>query len=164
MIVADLALKGLSPGAIHKDLMDILGPDAVASSSVTSYLREASCLPSDRDTPSVEGQRGIDEGDQAIMFALDEDTFASIWQLSRLTQIPSTTVYRHLMQSLAFTTRHFRWVLHVLSHAQKAQRVDLSRRLLRMLEVQHDRLWHASVTLDESWFSLMTAHEFIWLP
>jgi hypothetical protein len=33
-----------------------------------------------------------------------------------------------------------------------------------MLEVQHDRPWHAIVTPDESRFSLSTDHEFIWLP
>jgi hypothetical protein len=44
-IVACLALKGLSPREIHKDLLDTLGHDAVASSSVMGDLREASYLP-----------------------------------------------------------------------------------------------------------------------
>jgi hypothetical protein len=47
---------------------------------------------------------------------------------------------------------------------QKGQRVNLSRRLLRMLEVQRDRAWHDIVTLDESWFYLSTVYEFVWLP
>jgi hypothetical protein len=50
---------------------------------------------------------------------------------------------------------------HVLSHAQKAQRVDLSRQPLRMLEGSHDHAWYSIVTLDESWFYLTVSHEFI---
>jgi hypothetical protein len=85
-------------------------------------------------------------------------------QLSRLTHLPSTTVYRRFTRSLGFVARHLRWVPHALSDAQKGERVNLSRRLLRMLEVQRDRAWHDVVTLDESWFYLSTDYEFVWLP
>jgi hypothetical protein len=44
-MIADLLLKGLSPRAIHKDLMDTLWHDAVAYSSVKVPLREGCCLP-----------------------------------------------------------------------------------------------------------------------
>jgi hypothetical protein len=47
---------------------------------------------------------------------------------------------------------------------QKAHRVDLSRQLLRMLEVQSDGAWHDIVTFDGSWFYLSVDHELIWLP
>jgi hypothetical protein len=46
---------------------------------------------------------------------------------------------------------------------QKGERVNLSRRLLRLLEVQHDRGRDRIVTLDESWFYLSTDCEFVWL-
>jgi hypothetical protein len=105
-IVAYLALKGLSPRAIHKDLMDTLGPDAVTGSRVTRDLREACYLPSDQDTPSVEDDKRIDKADQAILFGLDENPFASLPQLSRLTHFPSMTISRRLTQSLWFTARH----------------------------------------------------------
>jgi hypothetical protein len=85
-IVACLALKGLSPRAIHKDLMDTPWPDAAAYSSVRHYFRDACCLPSVQRTRSVEVDRGINEANQA---------------------------------------------------------------------------WHDIVTLDESWFSLSTEHEFV---
>jgi hypothetical protein len=50
------------------------------------------------------------------------------------------------------------------SDAQKGERVNLSRRLFQMLEVQRDRGWRAIVTLDESWFYLSTDYEFVRLP
>jgi hypothetical protein len=60
--------------------------------------------------------------------------------------------------------RDFRRVPHALSDAQKGERLNLSRRLLRMLEVQRNRAWHDVVTLDKSWFCLSTDYEFVWLP
>jgi hypothetical protein len=81
----------------------------------------------------------MDQVDQAILFALDENQFGPVRQLSRLIHIPSTPIYRCLMQSLGFTVRRLRCAADVLSQAQNAQRVGLSRRLLQMLEVQHDR-------------------------
>jgi hypothetical protein len=87
-------------------------------------------------------------------------------QLSRLIHLPSTTVYSRLTQSLGFVARHLRWVPRALSDAQKGERVNLSRRLLRMrmLKLQRDRAWHDIVILDEFWFYLSTDYEFVWLP
>jgi hypothetical protein len=82
MFVVYMAPKELLPHAIHKDFMGTLGIDAMTYSSVKHSLREACCLPSDQDTPSVEDPRSIDEADQAILFTLDENAFASVRQLS----------------------------------------------------------------------------------
>jgi hypothetical protein len=109
-------------------------------------------------------QRDLDDSDPAILSVLEDSPFAWVRQLSRLTHLPSTTVYRCLTQSLGFVARHLRWVLHALSDVQKGERVYLSQRLLRMLEIQRDRAWYDIVTLDESWFYLSTDYEFAWLP
>jgi hypothetical protein len=133
-----------------------LGSDAVSYSSVTRYRREGRFPPSKPEPHRADVQRDLDDSDQAILAALEDSPFASVWQLSRLTHLPSTTVYRRLTQSLGFVTRHYRWVPHTLSDAQKGERVNMSRRLLRMLEVQRDRAWHIIVTFDKSWFYLST--------
>jgi hypothetical protein len=90
----------------------------------------------------VDVQRDLDDSDQAILATLEDNPFASVPQLSRLTHLPSATVYHRVTQSLGFVARQLRWVPHALSDAQKGERVNLSRRLLRMLEVQRDRAWH----------------------
>jgi histone-lysine N-methyltransferase SETMAR len=115
-------------------------------------------------TPSSRRSRDLNDSDRAILAALEDSPFASEQQLSRLTRLPSTTVYRRPTQLLGFVARHLRWVPHALSDAQKSERVNLSRRLLRMLEVQRDRAWHDIVTLHESWFYLSTGYKFLWLP
>jgi hypothetical protein len=150
----------MSVREIHDDIVATLRPDAVLYSLVTRYLREARFLPSKPEPHPADVQRDLDDSDQVILAGLEDSPFASVRQLSRLTYLPSTTVYRHLTQSLGFVVRHLRWLPHALSDAQKGERVNLFRGLLRMLEVQRGREWHDIATLDESWFCLSTDYEF----
>jgi hypothetical protein len=133
-------------------------------SSVTRYLREARFPPSKPERHQADVQRDLDDSYRAILAALKDSPFASVRQLSRLTHLPSVTVYRCLTQSLGFVAHHIRWVSHALLDAQKGERVNLSQRPLRTVEVQCDRAWHDIVTLDEFWFYLTTDYEFIELP
>jgi hypothetical protein len=59
MIVAYLALKGISARAIHRDLVVALGCNTVTCRSVTRFLHEASCLRFHEDTQSLEIERVI---------------------------------------------------------------------------------------------------------
>jgi hypothetical protein len=163
-IDADLSVKGMSAREIHDDSVSTLGPDAVSYGSVTRYLREARFHPSKPEPHPSDVQRHLDDSDQAVLAALEDSPFASLHQLSQLTGLHSTTVYRRLIESLGFVVRHLRWVPHALSDAQKGKRVNLSRRLLRMLEVQCNQAWHYILTFDESWFHLSPDYELVWLP
>jgi hypothetical protein len=137
-IVAYLLPKEMSAREIHDDIVVTLGPDAVSYSSVTRSLLEAQFPPSKPKPRPADVQRDLDDSDQAILAALEDYPFASVWQLSRLTYLPSTTVDRHLTQSQGFVARHLRSVPQTLSDAQKGERVNLSWRLLQMPEVQCD--------------------------
>jgi hypothetical protein len=141
LIVAYLSLKGMSALEIHVDMIATLGPDAVSHSSVTRYLREAQFPPSKPEPHPADVQEDLDDSDQALLTAQEDNPFASVRQLSRLTHLPSTTVDCGLIQSPGFVVRHLRRVPHALSDTQKGERVNLSRRLLRMrmFEVQRDR-------------------------
>jgi hypothetical protein len=163
-IVAYLSMKGMSAREIHDNIVTTLGPDAVSYSSVTRDLREARFRLLKPEPHPADVERGLDDSDQALLAALEDSPFTSLRQLSRLIHLPSTTVYHRLTQSLGFVARHLRWVPHALSDVQKSQRVNLSSRLLRMLEVQPDRAWHDTVTLDESWFYQSMDYECAWLP
>jgi hypothetical protein len=109
-IVLYLVRKGLSPRAIHDDLVATLGADAVSSSSVTPYLRGALFSSSNPPTPLPEPEAQLDDCDHAILLARTEQPFASVRELSRLTHLPRTTVHRRLTKSLGFRVRHLRWV------------------------------------------------------
>jgi hypothetical protein len=142
LIVAYLSLKGMLAREVHDNIVATLASDAVSYSSVTRYLREGRFSPSKPEPHPADVQRDLDDSDQAILAALEDNQFASVWQLFRLVHLPLTTFYRRFTQSLGFVALHLRWVPHGRSDAQKGERVNLSWRLLRMLEVQRDRAWH----------------------
>jgi hypothetical protein len=129
------ALKQLQGLAILEDLVSTLGPGAVIYSSVTIYLREARSSALIDAAPCIDIPMAMDDADQAIVAALNETLLASVSHLSRLIHLSSSTIYQQLTQSLEHTARDLRWVPHILSDDQKAQRVEQSRRFLRLLEV-----------------------------
>jgi hypothetical protein len=98
----------MSARDIHDDIVATHGPDAMSYSSVTRYLREARFPPSKSEPHPAHVQRDLDDSHQAIVAALEDSPLASVRQLSRLTHLPSTTVYRRLTQSLGFVARHLR--------------------------------------------------------
>jgi hypothetical protein len=106
-IVAYLSLKGMSAREIHDDIVATLGPDPVSYSSVIRYLGEARFPPlkPEPHPADVQRDRDIDDSDQVILAALEDSPLASVQQLSRLAHLPSTTVYRRLIQSLGFVAR-----------------------------------------------------------
>jgi hypothetical protein len=161
-IVTHLSLKRMSVHEIHNDIVATLVSDAVSSSSVPCYLPEARFPISKPELSLADAQRDLDDSDHAILTRLEDIPFASVWQLSRLIHLPSTTTCHSLTKSLGFVVRQLRWVPYALSDVQKVKRVNLSRQLLRMLVVQGDRAWHDIVTLDESWFHLSPDSEFVW--
>jgi hypothetical protein len=118
-IVADLSTKRMSAREIHDDVVATLGPDVVPYNSVTQYLCEARFLPSKPEPHPAEIQTDFNDSARAILAALEDSPFASVRQLSRLTHLPSTTVYRSFTDSLGFMARQLRWVPHALSDAQK---------------------------------------------
>jgi hypothetical protein len=126
-IVAYLSLKGMSAREIHDGIVATRGPDSVSHSSVTRYLRGARFPPSKPEPHPADVHKDLDDSDQAILAALEDSPFASVRQLSRLTHLPSTTVYHRLAQSLGFVARYLQWVPHPLSDARKDKRVNLSR-------------------------------------
>jgi hypothetical protein len=156
MIVADLALTRRSACAIDADLIATLGSDAMPYSTVSRDLQAAYCPRSAQGTTSIEVTKTLDDSYEAILSVLDENPFASVRQLLRLTHRPQTIACRRLVHSLGFTARHLRCDPHALSQPQMAERVELSRSLLRTQGIQPALAWHDIVTPDESWFALTT--------
>jgi hypothetical protein len=117
-IVLYLARNGLSPLAIHDDLVTTLGSDAdadaVSYSSVTCYFRHAVFPSSNPPTPLPESEAQFDDCNHAILLTRAEQPFASVRELSRFIHLPRTTIHRRLTKSLGFRVRHLRWVPHLL--------------------------------------------------
>jgi hypothetical protein len=84
-IVLYLSRKGLSAVTIHGDLVASLGAEAVSYPSVTCYLREAIFSSSNLPDRLPPPEHQLDDPDRAILLALAGRPFASICELSRLT-------------------------------------------------------------------------------
>jgi hypothetical protein len=162
-IVLYLARKGLWATEIDNDLVVTLGSNTEDSSSVTCFLHEAIFLSPNPPITFSEENLSLDDSNEAVLLTFNEQPFASIHSLSKLTHLPRSTIDRWLTQSLGFHVCHLRSASHGLTTARKSDRVGLSRQLLSMLEIQRVRCWHNIVTLDESWFYLSTDHDMIWL-
>jgi hypothetical protein len=106
--VTYLSFKSTSVHEIHDDFVVTLWPDTVSYSSVTRYLCEAWFTPSKPEPHPANVQRDLDDSDQVILAAFEDSPFASVQQLSRLTRLPSATVYRRFTKSRGFMAYHLR--------------------------------------------------------
>jgi hypothetical protein len=112
-----LVLKGLSARDVYNGFTAGLGADAIVCSTVTEYLRPRQFTSIPIDPPPKQPATIVI--DQAMLDSLEQYPFSSIRELVRFICIPTTTVHRHLTQSLSFVVKHLRWVPHTLTPTQK---------------------------------------------
>jgi hypothetical protein len=103
-----LTLKGLSAMKIHSNPTKITVTQAVAYSTMTGYLHITSFtdpieVKENQDRPSSSS-----EIDEAILNALADELFSSLYELTRHTYLSKTITHPHLTGSLDFTIWHFR--------------------------------------------------------
>jgi hypothetical protein len=72
----------LSATAIHGDLEETLGPEAVAYSTVTMYLRTLSFRGKTEEEEIGDHDQPLDEVDEAILKALVVEPFSSVRELA----------------------------------------------------------------------------------
>jgi hypothetical protein len=92
-IVFYLQMRGMSLDAIHEDLIRVLWDNAVAYSTVTKYVHSEKFPPKNDGPPSDPIRVEPGPVDQAILTALADDAFSSVWELSQLTCLPRSTVH-----------------------------------------------------------------------
>jgi hypothetical protein len=89
--------KGLSAQAIHDQLVQIFGADAIACSKMTFYLRQSQSMAKNEEPHS---DRPPDVIDNAILRALNQSLFASVRELAKSICLRTITVWRRLTRSL----------------------------------------------------------------
>jgi hypothetical protein len=113
-----------------------LGAEVVVSFKVTEKARSANFVPnndwSSSEPPVVESS----PVDETILTSLAGYPFSAVRALSRRTCLHRSRMQRHLTQSLRFTIRYLRWILHFMTDEQKQMRVDTFGERLRVLSVQ----------------------------
>jgi hypothetical protein len=84
-IVLFLSMKGLSAQDIHGELVTVLGSDAIGYSMVTKDLRQTRVPPIPMETLEKPPNPVTDD---AILGAFQQQPFASVRELVKLTCIP----------------------------------------------------------------------------
>jgi hypothetical protein len=107
--------KGLSAKAIHDKLVQVLGPDVIAYSTVTSDLRASHWTAQNKEQHS---ERPPDVIDNAILQALNQTQFVSVRELAKSMCISCATVWQRLAGCLGFVVKHLPWVPHRLTDAR----------------------------------------------
>jgi hypothetical protein len=85
------AMKGLFARGIHDELVAVLASNVFASSTVTNYLRQSQ-FPPIIVNPSQEPPRTV--VDDAILDALQQQSFSSVRELAKTTCTPRSMVHR----------------------------------------------------------------------
>jgi hypothetical protein len=67
-----LGMKRLSATAMHKELVDVLGSDAIADATVTKYLRSASFEVKGTGWDERPGEPGTNRGTFSLLFGHSE--------------------------------------------------------------------------------------------
>jgi hypothetical protein len=97
-ILLYLTRRELAAVAIHDDLVETFGLEAISYSSLISRLLEGTLATSNSWTTFSESNTEPDNCDEAILLALNEQSFVPIGQLARLTHLPKASIYRRLPQ------------------------------------------------------------------
>jgi hypothetical protein len=99
--------KGLSAQVIHDKLVQVLGSDVIAYSTMTSYLRASRWMAQNKEQHSDPPPDVIDK---AILQAIHQIPFASMRELAKSMCISRAIVWRRLTGSLGFVVKHLHWL------------------------------------------------------
>jgi hypothetical protein len=95
--------KGLSAKATHDELVQVFGSDAIAYSTVTSYLTASHWMAQNEEQHSDPLPDVIDN---AILQALNQTPFASGRKRAKSMCISHATVWRRLTSSMGLFIKH----------------------------------------------------------
>jgi hypothetical protein len=104
-----------------------------------------------------------DRVDPLVINALEEARFHSVRSLASTIKIPPTTGWRHL-HARDYVVRNMHIVPHMLSLAQKADRVEAAIELKKVLCSGKHCDWRYILMGDELWFYFTTNPDYAWVP
>ena len=133
-IVIFLHRKGLKPTDIQKEIDSVFGLDSFSYSSITRTIRDLSFSPSKKSIAEKHQNLLHEQNKEAVQKALIDFPFYSLKQISMHTLIPKATVFRILTRDLGYEKKNLKWISHCLNCSQKVSRVEISKRLLKVLQ------------------------------
>jgi hypothetical protein len=135
---------------VDTELVQVLGSDISAYSTVTKYIRNDAIWQHEPEAEDGTEDQDFSIPDNAILEALEIMPFASIRQIVEMIFIPPTTVFRRWTKSIHIILKRLRWVPHRPSNLLKQARGTMSKQLWKMLESMRHHSWKYIVTLDKA--------------
>jgi transposase len=151
-VIRFLTFKGLHAGTIVAELRYVYKEDALALATVKKWCKRFVDGRTSLCSNPRSGRPLSNDLAEAIASMLKEKPFASCKVLCRHFRIAETTCLRILHDNLAMKKFNLRWVPHVLTGGQKAERVTLSHEILAVLESDRRNSFRKVITGDEPWF------------
>jgi hypothetical protein len=120
-------------------------------SEVYRWIRDIKGGRTDLETISNPG-RTPDEGlADVIRSRIEEDPNLSTRKIVNSLGIVNSTVCNYLRNVIGMKCCHLRWIPHTLIVAQKVEREDLAKVMLKILAKHETSKFHFLCTEDESW-------------
>jgi len=144
-------LKGLGSKKIHRKLQDTIGESAYCLAEVKFWLarfREGDLSCEDHERVG----RPLAVLGTVLHKFLTKHPFASARIMAEHFNLSHPTVKEILQREMGLRKFTRRWVPHLLTPSQKAERVDAANRMLEVLELKRSDFFEGITTGDESWF------------
>lgn len=162
IIIKFLHNEQVDSNEIYTRLQAQFGEDTYSLRSVQRWIQYFRLGRQKIDDEIREGRPPIDHVDANILEELSKNPFHSVRSLCEAINCSSTTIFRHLHDSLQMKFLHFKLVPYHLSQSLREKRCELGRQQLKILQSQKRNGFKQIITGDESWFYMTYDHSKRW--
>lgn len=161
--IFDLAQNGKKPMEIENLLKEQFGKEAFHKTAIykwSNYAKIGLDLENEREPP---GPKPDEQLCIRILQILEEEPFSSLRSIADILNEENSTIYRYLTKYLGKEYRVSKWIPHSLDNAQKRNRVETTKELLKILNASKHEGFKNIVTGDQKWFTLYYANNGAWI-
>ena len=125
-MVIKMANEGHTFVQIINEMQVQYGRQTLSDSTIYKYIALAKCGETSAIKKTIPGTPPDEGIDSAIIRVLQNEPFASVRRIEELTNIPHSTVHRHLTVGLGMIFKKTKWVPHRLTNEDLKKREVLA--------------------------------------
>ncbi|OHS93101.1 histone-lysine N-methyltransferase SETMAR-like protein [Tritrichomonas foetus] len=163
-IITFLQLEGKRGKEIYEEMKSVLKEKCLSQRQIYRVMAELNRSQNTQPVKKEKKCQSYDILDWKILDVLTEFPHSSCRYIANVLGEPKSTIYDRLTSKLMYKHVHLRWVPHILTENQKANRVLLAKKLLKILNAEQKTNFTFLITGDESWFYSKTDFNTQWIP